>query len=303
MSQRSNTASQVTDTAMQTMVVGIVGLGLIGGSIGLALRSNRPWRVIGYDLIEGVAARAVLVGACHEEAGSLRNLARRSDVVVVAVPSSAIPEVALLAAESMKPGSVVTDVGSVKLPVQERIIANLPPGVQYVGGHPMAGSERSGLEAASADLFRGAVWAITDSGTNLAGVERVGAIVEATGARPLVVDALEHDKTVSFTSHLPYLVALATALCSRQGATDLPLINVLTARGFRDTTRLARSDPSMAVDYCVLNNQSLLAAISSFEEHLATIKTALRAGNRVALVDAARRAREYLQEAPAPGGI
>ncbi|MCR4398777.1 MAG: prephenate dehydrogenase/arogenate dehydrogenase family protein [Firmicutes bacterium] len=274
--------------------LGIIGLGLIGGSLGLALRPARGWEVVGYDERDAVRQRAVEMGVCDAVFDSPEGLARNSDAVLIAVPSGRIVETALLAARHMRRGTVLTDVGSVKLPLQTGIAEGLPPGVRYVGGHPMAGSERSGLAAARPDLFKGAVWALTVRHATVEAVETVKAMVRTAGAEPLVVDALDHDRSVAFVSHLPYIVAVALASCVEGADGDLPLVRHLVAGGFKDGTRVANSDPVVAMDYCRLNARHLLAAVNEFEGHLEQLKAALRECDDRGLVSKAERAREYL---------
>jgi len=276
-------------------VIGIIGLGLIGGSVGLALRAHGGWRVVGHDRLEEVRVGAIEIGACDDVAASVEDLARESDIVMVATPSSLIPETGLLAARFMRRGAILTDAGSVKLPLQELIAGALPVGVKYIGGHPMAGSERSGLPAASPGLFRGAVWALTAFAADREALDEVQALVRATGANPLVVDAGEHDAAVAYASHLPYVLAVALALSVERKTREIPLVRTLLAGGFRDTTRLARSDPRIAMDYCALNRGALLEAIAEFEECLRSMKADLEAVDYRALESEAERARGYLE--------
>jgi prephenate dehydrogenase len=282
---------------------GIVGLGLIGGSLGLALQRAGGWRVAGFDVRLEVSRSAVAIGACAVRAESLEEIARSSDLIVVAVPSSLIPEVALELALNMRPGAVLTDVGSVKLPLVRQISAGLPPGVQYVAGHPMAGSEKSGLGAASADLFEGAVWVLASENAGHEAVSLVESMVRAAGARPLLADPLDHDRAVAFASHLPYIVSLCLALASRDEAQSLSLVQKLQASGFRDTTRVARSEPSIAMDSCTMNRDVLVRAVDAFEHKLEVIKAALQRGEQRLLFDLAIQAKEYLAspvQAPEP---
>ncbi len=287
----------------QIPVIGIVGLGLIGGSLGLALRASGGWRITGYDPSREARTSAAALGACDEVVTSVEDLSRQSDIVVIATPSSRVPEVGLLAARQMRRGAILTDTGSVKSPLEKRIVSDLPAWVRYVGGHPMAGSEKSGLTAASPDLFRGHVWALTAPGGDLEAVETVKAVVRAAGATPLVVDAGDHDQAVAYSSHLPYLLAVALALSASGKGRELALVDRLLASGFRDTTRLARSDPSVAMDYCYVNRTALLNAITAFERRLRSIKAALRRNELPALMDAAAQAREYLQEVSTEGWV
>ncbi|MGB9866978.1 MAG: prephenate dehydrogenase [Bacillota bacterium] len=279
--------------------VGIVGLGLIGGSLGLALRTC-GWQVIGYDCDPLTMEQAHQIGACDCLANSVVEAASTSQVLVVAVPSSSVAEVVVEAAFAMKPGSVLTDVASVKGPIVKQLEGRLPAGVCYVGGHPMAGSEKQGIAAARADLFRNAVWTITPccSAQNdqfyLSAVEQVTQVIRAAGANPLVVDPEEHDLAVAFTSHLPYLTSLAIALTAQSGARRLELVKKLVAGGFRDATRLARSSPSTACDYSWLNRERLKLAVQEFERQLARLKHALDQPGIEELAAVANSAIEYL---------
>jgi len=277
-------------------VVGIVGLGLIGGSVGLALRGKGTYRVVGYDKDEKTRARALKLGICDSSSESLASIAGLSDILVIAVPTGAIPEVALEAARFMRPGSVLTDVGSAKAPTLAKIREGLIDGISYVGGHPMAGSERSGLEAASAALFRGAVWALTADLADERALGKVVSLVRACGAEPLLVEAGQHDEAVAFTSHLPYFLALSLALTCRDKAADLPILNVLNAGGFRGATRLALSEPSVAMDYCLENAEALLPALDEFETRLRRLKVSLSKRDGSTLMSMAAIARTYLYD-------
>lgn len=280
--------------------VGIIGLGLIGGSIGLALRAQPGWRVTGYDSDCAAMETAKLVGACDHLAQSLDEIAACSQIVVIAVPCSAVADVVKKTAPSMKPGSVLTDVASVKWPILTRVREALPAGVHYVGGHPMAGLEKHGIAAARADLFQQATWVITPTAPlneqpgYRDAVDQVEQLIRATGATPLIVDPQEHDMAVAFTSHLPYIVSLATALAARNGAQRLGLVRRLVAGGFRDTTRLARSNPSTACDYSWLNRGWLKLAIEQFENELRRLKQALDRPDMEELLAMAKSAMQYL---------
>ncbi len=270
-----------------------MGFGLIGGSIGLALRFNPRWRVTGYDVMEGVRERALSAGACAAWGDSVEDVASSSDILVLAAPSGRIPSLALAAGSVMQPGAVITDVGSVKAPFHHGVDGRLPRGVRYVGGHPMAGSERFGFTAASPDLFRGAVWALTAGPSDRDALPVVEEMVRATGATPLLVDAAEHDRAVAYTSHLPYLAAISIALASMEAARAIEPLDHLRASGFASATRLARSDPSVSMDYCWLNRFELTTALDSFAAWLGRLRSALEGGEIDDLVHLARRAREY----------
>ncbi|HHV78621.1 MAG TPA: prephenate dehydrogenase [Firmicutes bacterium] len=279
--------------------VGIIGLGCIGGSLGLSLTGRQGWHVLGYDTDRKAMERALERGACHSVAGSQKQLAEECQIVVIAVPCSEIAGVAREVAPAMKSGHVLTDTGSVKKPLLDQVLPYLPEGVTFVGGHPMAGSEKWGIESASHELFKGATWVLTptspiQSATRSA-LKVLKEMVRAVEAVPLVSDAAEHDAVVAFTSHLPYIASLALALTARTGAMRYELVRQLVAGGFRDMTRLARSRPGMASDYVVMNRNSLISAINEFQKQLDVMKSAIEAGDGRALRSAATEAGRYLE--------
>jgi prephenate dehydrogenase len=213
--------------------VGIVGTGLIGGSIGLAARAA-GYRTAGYDLEPEHAARAAALGAVETALPSVEELIERSDIIVVAAPLEAT--LGLLRRFPPAPEvQLVTDVASVKGPVVAAA-RGLP---HFVGGHPIAGSERSGPDAARADLFVGRAWALVPPRDD-ALLARAEAFVASLGARPIFVEAERHDAVVAFTSHLPQMLgsALAASLGERLAE---PAVRALCGSGIRSMTRLAES--------------------------------------------------------------
>lgn len=213
--------------------VAVAGLGLVGGSLALALR-RAGYPVIGVDSA-GVLRRARAAGAITTARGDIRKAAEESDVVVLAAPPAA--NRTLLRRLASFDGLVVTDVGSVKSPiVREARRLGLR---RFVGGHPIAGRERSGFAAARPDLFRGHAWALVPGGDPRAfGVVR--ALVRATGARPVRMGAAEHDRVLAYLSHVPQLAAWALMGAARADAATRRRLG-LAGPGFRDMTRLAGS--------------------------------------------------------------
>jgi prephenate dehydrogenase len=229
----------------------IVGLGLMGGSLGLALR-REGWSVAGTDRDPDVQRRALELGAIDSAE------VEEADLVVLAVPVLAMPSVL----RQVAPGALATDLCSTKAEV-ERWAADA--GVQLVGGHPLCGSEQSGVEAARADLYEGAAWVLT----------RPDPIVEemvvAAGAHPLIVDAEEHDRLVAGSSHAAFMIAVAYMLAAAEAA-DWPAQAALTASGFRDVTRLAGGDPEMYLGIARTNAANILARLDEFETLLARLR-------------------------------
>ncbi len=288
--------------------VGIVGLGLIGGSLGMALRREavadngaamRPWYVMGHDLAPEVAERALAVGAIDEASPTLAGLAARADILVVAVPTSQVAPVVLEAARHIAPHTVVTDCGSVKQPIFNTLASELRQDVEFIGGHPMAGAERQGIEAVTSSLFTGVVWALVQAPGRQVSSEarrRVEDLVRAAGAVPVDVDASEHDRAVAFCSHMPYILSVALALACRTGSERAPALDILAARSFRDMTRVARAEPRSPLDYCMLNRAHLLEALDCLTESLAAARLALRAEDEGSIFSMASVARDFLAE-------
>ena len=196
----------------------IVGLGLIGGSVGLALRrwseehkvdNRKPLEVVGFDPNLDHQRAAEKMGAVDRGAWDLAKAAREADVVVLAMPVAAMREAMTDLAPQLQPGTVVTDTGSTKAQVMAWARDVLPPGVHFVGGHPMAGKTQS-IEGAEADLFAGATWCIAPSvSASEEAVRTVLGLVAAAGAEPYFVDPHEHDAYVAGVSHLPFAISAA----------------------------------------------------------------------------------------------
>src|SRR5690242_2004948 len=220
--------------------IAILGLGLMGGSLGLALRRTGIGRAIsGYDALPGRAERVRELGAITAVAESPAAAVAGADLVVLAAPVLAMRELLRAIAPHLAPHALVTDLGSTKAEVVRWARETLPDPSRFVGGHPMAGKERAGIQAADAALFDGAVWCLTpDAGTAPDALARLCALVAALGARPLVLDPAQHDEAVAGASHLPLLTASALVLAVT-AAPDWPDVGRLTAGGFRDTTRVA----------------------------------------------------------------
>ncbi len=270
--------------------VAIVGVGLIGGSLGMALRERGlARRVIGIPRRIETVAEALAVGAVDEGEIELSRLAE-ADLVVLAPPVRAIPVLVAQMREWLQPGALVTDVGSTKAELMRSLPPLLPPEVNLIGGHPMAGSEKGGVLAGRADLFEGAIWVITPHETaDPSSVEQLTAMIEALGARPVRMDPDEHDIAVARISHLPHVAAAALAEVALDGGSSPELLRMLVAGGFRDTTRIASSPPEMWRDICLTNQQAILSALDDLEVALARFRAALVSADPVALQDAFQR--------------
>lgn len=270
----------------------VVGLGLIGGSVAAGARRSKLFeRVLGYDRDGSAAELALQRGLVEDVAADLEVAAGRADMVVLATPVSAIVRLLGELGACLKPGTIVTDVGSTKRRIVESM-ANLPAGIAAVGGHPMTGGTASGAAAADPDLFRGTRWALVESArTDASAVREIEAFVDALGAQPVWFDAEEHDRIVSVTSHLAAAVAVGlvqtVAAAGRSGG-DAEL---LIGPGFRSTSRLAAGDPRMTADMLSDNADFLGNAIGGFISSLQELAVNI-AGDRAALREQLTRARE-----------
>ncbi len=265
--------------------VSIFGLGLLGGSLGMALRARGfARRVVGIARRDETLLQALELGAVDEATLDPIAGALDAELVVVAVPVLSIPPLVESLREGLCAGAVVTDVGSTKAYLQSAIPPLLPAGVEYVGGHPMAGSEQAGLDAARADLFEGVRWVLTrPPGTSDAALDRVGALARAAGARVLEMDTAAHDEAVARISHLPHVAAAVLARAAGAGAALPETLSVLAAGGFRDTTRVAESPAEMWRDVCLTNRAALLAALADLQADLSAFAGAIERGDGEAL--------------------
>ena len=248
----------------------IVGLGLIGGSLGLALkRANlKGLEIVGFDLEYGTGGRARRKGVIDVESRSLAEVGESAAIVVVATPISEIRRVFEEIAPNLAEGAVVTDTASTKREVMRWAKELLPERVNFVGGHPIAGKETSGLDAAEAALFEGRPWAVVPTvDASEKAVTAVENMIELVGAQPVLVDAEEHDSYLAAISHLP-LVAAAALFSLAKDSQAWNNLGLLAGPGFRDTTRLASTNPSMGHDIGLTNRENILHWIDRYIEEL-----------------------------------
>ena len=234
--------------------VAVLGLGLLGGSVAAAARRRGvAKRVAGATRRREVLEEALARGYI-DEAGPPEAISRGADLVVLATPVYAMADTLRRIAPALSEGTVVTDVGSVKAPLAETLPGLLPPGVVYVGSHPMAGSHQRGLEHARQDLFDGAPCIVTTGSGDEVAERRVADFWQALGARVLHRDPATHDSEVAWMSHLPHALAFAFAHAlaeSPDGAHDV------AGAGFRDFTRIAHSEPELWADILTANRKAL----------------------------------------------
>ena len=238
----------------------IIGLGLIGGSIGLALRRYQAdnTEVVGFDTNQEVMGRALKAKVVNATAPTVELAVRDATMVIVATPIITIRKVFQSIAPHLQRGALVTDTASTKGDVLRWADEILPKTVYFVGGHPMAGKEKMGLHFAEAELFDEKPYAIVPAVDAVPGaVNAVVGFVEALGAKPMYFDADEHDSYVAAISHLPLLTSVALFNLAR-GSNAWPELASLSGSGFRDTTRLASGEAEMAHDIFLTNKDNVL---------------------------------------------
>ncbi len=273
--------------------VAIVGLGLLGGSVGLALGQHLPQvATTGFDADPATRARAAQRGLVGQVCDTLADTVGNADLVILCVPVGAMGAVAAQIAPHLKPSAVVSDVGSSKQFVAEALAAALP-GMAVIPAHPVAGTERSGPDAGFAALFHNRWCIITPpEGADPAQVQALSDLWEALGAKVEIMDARHHDMVLAVTSHLPHLIAytIVGTASDLEGVTESEVIKY-SAGGFRDFTRIAASDPTMWRDVFLSNKDAVLDMLQRFTEDLTALQRAIRVGDGQQLFDHFTRTR------------
>ena len=280
---------------MALKCLSILGVGLLGGSIGLAVKRTASWgAVVGYGHRQETLDEALKLGAIDRGANSAADAVRGADLVVLCTPVGLFEPLLQEIAPAVSPGTLVTDVGSTKRRVVASAERILPSGVNFVGSHPMAGSEKRGVRYASADLFDDAVCITTPTPkTDPAALEQIEAFWRQLGMRSARLSPQEHDRRLADISHLPH--ALAAALVAMQDEASL----ALTGNGFRDMTRIAAGDAGMWRDILVENRDHLRSSVQRLRRHLETLLTHLDAPDADAArawLDAAAERRKRMRQ-------
>jgi prephenate dehydrogenase len=260
--------------------VAVLGVGLIGGSIGLAARRRLGAEVVGYGRTPATLERAVELGALDRGAGSIAAACEGAEIVFCAGPVGALPAQARAALDACGADTVVTDVGSTK----GELVDALGDDERFIGGHPLAGAETAGVENARADLFEGARWYLTPTDRS-SGVlyDRLQRTVSELGARPQAIDAGAHDRLLATISHLPHVVANALAA---EAAAELSRDSERMPEvgpSFRDTTRVAGSNPAIWADIFASNREAVADSVEAVARRLEEAAELIRGGDRDAV--------------------
>lgn len=273
----------------------ILGTGLVGGSVGLALKKNElAGRVIGVSRLESSLKTAIAMGAIDEGEQDLQRAIQGADLIILAAPVKIIIENIRDIARHVRRDCIVTDVGSTKAAIVEAAEKYFPPHVLFAGSHPMAGSEKSGVSHASADLFRGANCIMTPTAkTNRAARDKVKQLWVKLGAEVKIMEPEKHDEVLAYVSHLPHLTAFALM----RAIPDEFIPH--GGAGLRDTTRIAASSPKVWNDICSSNYRNVLKSIDDMARSLAELRKAVVEKNEKdlgACIEQARVKRELLDK-------
>jgi prephenate dehydrogenase len=281
------------------VLVTIIGLGLIGGSIGLALRQGKKpgWEIVGYSRRQETVARALSSGATERGETNLKDAVKQAELVIIATPVLTVKEIFSKIAPHLPPACIVTDTASTKVQVMKWAEEILPPTVDFIGGHPMAGKETYGIQAAEAGLFRGCTYCLTPSEkASPKSIDTVIDMVKKLGAIPFLVDAQEHDNLVVGISHLPMLLSAALVSLTTKNP-SWHTMSKLAASGYYDLTRLASGNPEVNAHICLSNREAIINWIDKFSQELKRYRQLVAGRDKrleQALTEANRARQEWL---------
>ena len=282
-------------------MVTIIGLGLIGGSIGLALRQGKKsnWEIVGHSRRRETVARALGLGAIERGETNLRDAVERAELVIIATPVLTVKEIFSRIAPHLPSGCIVTDTGSTKVQVMKWAKEMLPPTVHFIGGHPMAGRETYGIQAAEADLFRRCTYCLTAS--EKASPKSMDTVIGMTiklGAIPFLIDPQEHDNLVAGISHLPILLSAALVSLTTKNP-SWSKMSKLASSGYHDLTRLASGNPEVNSHICLSNQEAIVDWIDEFSQELKRYRQLVAKGDKrleQALTEANNARQEWLKQ-------
>ncbi len=277
--------------------VAVVGLGLIGGSLGMALRRS-GFAVTGIARREESIRLALKCGAIDKGfVGAGSESLREAEIVVVAIPVGAIPAAVEEIYPHLRGGAIVTDVGSTKAKIVHQVNGFLPKGISFVGGHPVAGSEKSGIASARGDLFENTTCVLTPlEGDNPRALKVVREMWVSAGARIIVTAPEEHDLLMAGTSHLPHLAAVGLMGLLGELKKENENASLVVGSGFRDTTRIALSSPTLWRDICLTNKDALINMLVRFRQRLEGMEKKIRDEDEKGVLCELEEARELRLE-------
>ena len=277
----------------------ILGTGLMGASMGMALRERALVdKVSGYDRDPSASRTAVERGALDKQYSDPGTAVKDADLVVLAVPVRCCMDIVREVSPFLKEGAIITDLGSTKSCLLNECCALFPETVTYIGGHPMTGSEESGAGASDPAIWENAIYVLTPTeDVSREKTDKLKSLVESIGAQPLIMNPEEHDNLVALVSHLPHIVAVALVNTAARSEKD-ELIRTLAAGGFRDTTRIAMGNPEMWNDICATNQKAINQYIDQYIDELKVIRELINSGKESRLLSNLNSAKEYRKTIP-----
>jgi prephenate dehydrogenase len=281
----------------------IAGIGLIGGSLALAIKDAHPHAtVIGYDIKPSERKLAKALGVVDEESDSFIELAARADLIILAVPvkqTEILIEELVQHANKLKENVIVTDTGSTKAKIMQKGRKLNHCGVSFIGGHPMAGSHKSGVAAAKKILFENAFYLLTpDEKTSPKELNTLKEWLKGTKAKMIEVSPEEHDQLTGVISHFPHVIASSLVHQARRFDEQNPLVSRLAAGGFRDITRIASSNPEMWKDVSLHNKETLIRLLESWQKEMQKFASMLKSENAEELYNYFAAAKSFRDQLP-----
>lgn len=273
---------------MSVIKVAIIGVGLIGGSLGLALkdRMGDSVYVTGHCRTQSSMDLALARGAVDMASADVREVVRDADIVFLSPPVLQIVPMVKKILPFLKKGTIITDAGSTKQYVYDRLKELLPPDIYYIAGHPMTGREKSGVAAADKDLFVGKAYVIVENtGAPKEAHEKLMAVLKHTEASFTTLDIAKHDRCASVISHVPHVAAAALVALLNRSGDDLKSCIKLIGGGFKDTTRIASSNADMWADICMTNSAAIAGHLRELQEILGEVIDSVEKGDRQAVHD------------------
>jgi len=270
------------------MKLAIIGVGLIGGSLGLCLKDKLGDKIFITGLCRSQASmqRATKLGAVDLATSDLAQVVGDADIIFLSPPVLQIVPMVKKILPFLKSGAILTDAGSTKQFIWQELKKFLPPDIYYIAGHPMAGREKSGVEAASKDLFRGKAYVIAEgTGTPPEVREKLMNILRLTEANFLEIDIAKHDRCASIISHVPHLTAAALVTLLNDAGDDLDSCLKLVGGGFKDTTRIASSNADMWADICMTNGEAIATHLRDLQDILGGVIAAIENHDRQVVHD------------------
>ncbi|MFQ5587567.1 MAG: prephenate dehydrogenase [Nitrospiria bacterium] len=277
----------------------IIGVGLIGGSLGLALKKKKGVKsVVGYGRRRGALHKAVSIQAIDRYCLTLPKAVQDADLVMLATPIGTFEPLCRMMAPHLKEGAIVTDAGSAKGDMVRNIEALMPPHADFVGGHPIAGREKSGIMAATGVLFKGSRTLLTPTPeTNAEALKKVRILWESVGSKVSEIDPYDHDRILSSVSHLPHVVAYALMeMLTHPRIAPLNPVQY-SAGGLRDFTRIAASSPEMWRDIFLANKEAVIEGIDIYQETLEKIKKKILNDDGDGMIEIFKRANDIREQA------